>query len=304
VRWTWRSSVPPPSHKIYPARHSELAEIYYYYVNENRSASFCAGAGRWYTGLSAPPPPGQGTLPKIALLKLKAILATSSVSALAARVDTTAAQAAGGGGGSPADALVGPASLGALCDAFGCASTPSPTRPDPAAASRVEGGSYQPGGYFSVLAHGSVGGASSVDAVQLSVPPHYWRHPPPSLLLPPGPAAVDGPSPVRAPPASELSYAELRVCVACVAPVLCGHLCLSDARPIGSAPPCRWRRRRRRRRHRSACGPLDWPMRWPRSWAPPTVRANVDDNMHIFNTMNILILSLWWRWSWLTSLVV
>eukprot|EP01052_Picozoa_sp_SAG31_P039364 SAG31_NODE_5446_length_2533_cov_1.336072_2_plen_162_part_00 len=73
----------------------------------------------------------------------------------------------------PADALVGPSSLGTIMDTYGCMAAPSSMHPS------VDSGSalatrYIPGGY-SVAAHGSKDTCCNCDAVQIQVPATCWE---------------------------------------------------------------------------------------------------------------------------------
>jgi N-formylglutamate amidohydrolase len=72
-------------------------------------------------------------------------------------------------GGDRAELLRGPHSLGALCQAAGYRSVPSPAHPHPA------GGRYFSGGYNTRRHGSSVGGR--IDAVQLEVPRHLRVEP-------------------------------------------------------------------------------------------------------------------------------
>lgn len=122
---------------------------------------------KWYKSLSVQQP-GQ-RLSKIDLIRIRSIMAESSISALSQR-HTEA----------PADALVGPSSLGAMMDQYGCAAAPSLTN------TSVDSGSalvtrYIPGGY-SIQAHGSKDSCCNCDAVHVQVPSKCWTDEPAAMV--------------------------------------------------------------------------------------------------------------------------
>ena len=109
---------------------------------------------QWFKSLSQSSD-GKGS--KLEQIKIRSILAGSTMASLSRRVQTLA---------DPAESVTGEIALGSLLTAYGLETTPSKTKP--------HGTGNNGPQTFSIAAHGSRSGGSTVDATQLAVPPSAW----------------------------------------------------------------------------------------------------------------------------------
>jgi hypothetical protein len=114
----------------------------------------------WFKSLSAAGTGGKGGS-RLEEIKVRSILSGSTVAGLSRRMQ---------GGSSPRDALVGETALGTLFGAYGLECAPSATKPSGNSVGGAVGG-----GQYSVSAHGSKQGGSTVDSVQIGLPPGLWK---------------------------------------------------------------------------------------------------------------------------------
>ena len=108
---------------------------------------------QWFKSLSQSSD-GKGS--KLEQIKIRSILAGSTMASLSRRVQT----------GEAAESVTGEIALGTLLTAYGLETTPSKTKP--------HGTGNNGPQTFSIAAHGSRSGGSTVDATQLAVPPSAW----------------------------------------------------------------------------------------------------------------------------------
>jgi hypothetical protein len=114
----------------------------------------------WFKSLSAAGTGGKGGS-RLEEIKIRSIMSGSTIAGLSRRMQ---------GGASPRDALVGEMALGTLLSAYGLECAPSATKPTGHSVGSAVGG-----GQYSVSAHGSKQGGSTVDAVQIGLPSGLWR---------------------------------------------------------------------------------------------------------------------------------